>query len=88
MGTNLRKYFILDRLKMKVRGILREFLEILGKYSILDIKCVGSKGLNSKFYLGLPIKMRFQMQKRLFRFVKFYQNEIISFAFESAFQGL
>ena len=30
------------------RGILREFGEILGKYSILDVKSVGSKRLSAQ----------------------------------------
>ena len=32
-------------------GILREFREILGKYRVLDVKSVGSKGIYTSFKL-------------------------------------
>ena len=31
-------------------GILREFWEILGKYRMLDVESVGSKGRNDSIY--------------------------------------
>ena len=33
---------------LKDRGNLREFWRIMGKYRILDVKYVGSKGLNKQ----------------------------------------